>query len=87
MSKAVAELDERELLALAISLEEEDSRIYCHFRERLKKGAPGNCGDHPTDLRNASVAGRLLGRILDLANLVNPRSSLAFPPDPRMLRA
>ena len=40
MSKAVAELDERELLALAISLEEEDSRIYCHFRERLKKEHP-----------------------------------------------
>ena len=40
MSKAFAELDERELLALAISLEEEDSRIYRHFRERLKKDHP-----------------------------------------------
>jgi len=40
MSKAFAELDERELLALAISLEEEDSRIYLHFRERLKKEVP-----------------------------------------------
>ena len=40
MSKAVAELDERELLALAISLEEEDSRIYRHFRERLKNEHP-----------------------------------------------
>ena len=41
MNKAFAELDERELLALAISLEEEDSRIYRHFRERLKKEHPG----------------------------------------------
>jgi rubrerythrin len=40
MSKAFAELDERELLALAISLEEEDSRIYRHFRERLKEKHP-----------------------------------------------
>src|ERR1700730_11698832 len=40
MSKAFAELDERELLALATSLEEEDSRIYRHFRERLKKDHP-----------------------------------------------
>ena len=40
MSKAFAELDERELLALAISLEEEDSRIYRHFWERLKKDHP-----------------------------------------------
>jgi rubrerythrin len=40
MSKAFAELDERELFALAISLEEDDSRIYRHFRERLKKEHP-----------------------------------------------
>jgi rubrerythrin len=31
---------ERDFLALAISLEEEDSRIYRHFRERLKKKHP-----------------------------------------------
>ena len=40
MRKAFSELDERELLAMAISLEEEDSRIYRHFRERLKNEHP-----------------------------------------------
>jgi erythrin-vacuolar iron transport family protein len=36
MSKLFTDLDEREILALAISLEEEDSRIYLDFVERLK---------------------------------------------------
>jgi hypothetical protein len=48
MSKAFAELDERELLALAISLEEEDSRT--SFPGKAKKGSPGSCGDYPNDL-------------------------------------
>ena len=40
MSKLFADLDEREILALAISLEEEDSRIYLDFVERLKTDCP-----------------------------------------------
>jgi erythrin-vacuolar iron transport family protein len=40
MSKLFADLDEREILALAISLEEEDSRIYLDFIERLKTRYP-----------------------------------------------
>ena len=40
MSKLFADLDEREILALAISLEEEDSRIYRDFIERLKTSYP-----------------------------------------------
>ena len=40
MSKEFTELDEREILALAISLEEEDGRIYMDFAEKLK-------ADHP----------------------------------------
>ena len=36
MSKTFAELEEREILALAIALEEEDSRIYRDFAEKLK---------------------------------------------------
>jgi rubrerythrin len=40
MSKLFADLDEREILALAISLEEEDSRIYFDFTERLKASYP-----------------------------------------------
>jgi rubrerythrin len=40
MSKEFAELDEREILALAISLEEEDGRIYMDFAEKLKAGHP-----------------------------------------------
>jgi rubrerythrin len=36
MSKTFAELEEREILALAIALEEEDSRIYGDFAEKLK---------------------------------------------------
>jgi rubrerythrin len=40
MSKLFNDLDEREILALAISLEEEDSRIYLDFIERLKANYP-----------------------------------------------
>ena len=40
MSKLFNDLDEREILALAISLEEEDSRIYLDFIERLKAKYP-----------------------------------------------
>src|SRR5260221_4603976 len=40
MPKTFADLDEREVLALAISLEEEDSRIYRDFTERMKEKSP-----------------------------------------------
>jgi erythrin-vacuolar iron transport family protein len=40
MPKSFADLNERELLALAISLEEEDSRIYRDFMERLREKNP-----------------------------------------------
>jgi erythrin-vacuolar iron transport family protein len=36
MAKAFHELTEREILALAIALEEEDGRIYGEFAERLR---------------------------------------------------
>ena len=40
MSKAFHELTEREILALAIALEEEDGRIYGEFAERLRADYP-----------------------------------------------
>jgi len=40
MPKAFSELTEREVLALAITLEEEDGRIYGDFAERLRQGFP-----------------------------------------------
>jgi rubrerythrin len=40
MSKAFTDLEEREILALAIALEEEDSRIYRDFAEKLKRSHP-----------------------------------------------
>ena len=40
MPKSLTDLDEREVLALAISLEEEDSRIYRDFTERMKEKNP-----------------------------------------------
>ena len=40
MSKAFTELDEREILALAVALEEEDGRIYRDFAEKLKACHP-----------------------------------------------
>ena len=40
MSKSFNELGEREILALAISLEEEDSRIYRDYAEKMKKDYP-----------------------------------------------
>ena len=40
MAKAFHELTEREILALAIALEEEDGRIYGEFAERMR-------GDYP----------------------------------------
>jgi rubrerythrin len=40
MPKAFSELSEREVLALAISLEEEDGRIYGDFAEKLREGYP-----------------------------------------------
>jgi erythrin-vacuolar iron transport family protein len=40
MPKSFADLEEREVLALAISLEEEDSRIYRDFSERMKEKNP-----------------------------------------------
>ena len=40
MAKAFHELNEREILALAITLEEEDGRIYGEFAERLRADFP-----------------------------------------------
>src|SRR5258708_13489426 len=40
MSKSFTDLGEREVLALAISLEEEDSRIYRDYAERMKEKYP-----------------------------------------------
>ena len=40
MSKAFTDLEEREILALAIALEEEDSCIYADFAEKLKENHP-----------------------------------------------
>jgi erythrin-vacuolar iron transport family protein len=40
MSKAFTDLEEREILALAVALEEEDGRIYRDFAERLKANQP-----------------------------------------------
>jgi erythrin-vacuolar iron transport family protein len=40
MSKAFTDLEEREILALAIALEEEDGRIYGDFAEKLKANYP-----------------------------------------------
>jgi Rubrerythrin len=40
MSKAFTDLEEREILALAIALEEEDGRIYRDFAEKLKASYP-----------------------------------------------
>ena len=40
MAKAFKDLTEREILALAISLEEEDGRIYGEFAERLRSDYP-----------------------------------------------
>ena len=40
MSKAFTDLEEREILALAITLEEEDRRIYRDFAEKLKSRHP-----------------------------------------------
>jgi erythrin-vacuolar iron transport family protein len=40
MSKAFTDLEEREILALAIALEEEDGRIYRDFAEKLKANYP-----------------------------------------------
>ena len=36
MAKAFSELSERKILALAISLEEDDARIYGDYADRLK---------------------------------------------------
>jgi rubrerythrin len=40
MPKSFADLEEREILALAISLEEEDGRIYRDFAERMREKHP-----------------------------------------------
>jgi rubrerythrin len=42
MAKAFAELTEREILALAISLEEEDARIYADYADGLKENFPAS---------------------------------------------
>jgi rubrerythrin len=45
MAKAFHDLTEREILALAISLEEEDGRIYGEFAERLRADYPATAAD------------------------------------------
>jgi|ERR1700736_6622864 rubrerythrin len=40
MRKSISDLEEREILALAIALEEEDSRIYRDFAEKLNTKYP-----------------------------------------------
>jgi hypothetical protein len=40
MAKAFHDLNEREILALAISQEEDDGRIYGEFAERLRGAYP-----------------------------------------------
>jgi erythrin-vacuolar iron transport family protein len=40
MAKAFSELSEREILALAISLEEDDARVYGDYADRLKADYP-----------------------------------------------
>jgi hypothetical protein len=40
MRKSISDLEEREILALAIALEAEDSRIYRDFVEKLKANHP-----------------------------------------------
>src|SRR3977135_4346043 len=40
MAKKFSELSERDILALAISLEEEDGRIYADFADGLREGYP-----------------------------------------------
>ena len=40
MAKSFGELSEREILALAVSLEEEDGRIYGEFAEALRESYP-----------------------------------------------
>ena len=40
MAKAFSEFSEREILALAISLEEDDARIYGDYADRLKADYP-----------------------------------------------
>ncbi len=42
--KTFNELSEREVLALAISLEEEDERVYADFAEGLRQDYPGSAG-------------------------------------------
>lgn len=40
MTLSIKDLGEREILALAVSLEEEDGRIYGEFAEQLRKNFP-----------------------------------------------
>jgi len=42
MAKAFAELSEKEILALAIALEEEDARIYADYADGLKENFPAS---------------------------------------------
>ena len=55
MSKAFTDLEEREILALAISLEEEDSRIYRDFAEKLKSRHDYVCTPELARLRSLKV--------------------------------
>jgi rubrerythrin len=43
--KKFQELTEREVLALAIALEEEDERVYCRLRRRIAAGLSRLGGD------------------------------------------
>jgi len=46
MKRAFIELDDRELLALAVSLEEEDGRIYGEFADALRESYPASNSKH-----------------------------------------
>ena len=47
MAKAFHELSEREILALAVSLEEDDGRTYGEFAERLRADYPATAAAVP----------------------------------------
>ena len=56
-------LSEREILALAISLEEEDARIYADFAEGLKADFPATA-EQFEHMRADAFVHRLIERIL-----------------------
>src|SRR5947209_520351 len=59
------ELSEREILALAISLEEEDERVYADFAEGLRQDYPGSATVFESMRQEESVHRR---RLIDLSS-------------------